>query len=679
MSRHLPSRSQKFRLLAVACLTVPIGTLAIAQPLTADARSNFHGPVAKASRAVPRSLSLAANRSTRTDRALVADAKALKRCLIRHPQQCGAQRRAVQRAGVRFAAAKRALASAARLTAGSPRTARASRNAALHAPELGISGRALKWTRIAGVYAYVVEGRIAGQAPLYAVVRGDSATPPPMPGATVYYRVRTALNGSSWSAAVSIAFPLPTKSPGSTPGATTPPVDPTPPSEPTKTPVTTPTKPTPPVKGVGTPGEKVDTQAAPVLSVSGKSLSWNQVGGVSTYVLMQRVSGQAEQFSVVGGSSFTPTPVPGKTVYYSVRTAVNGSLWAAEVSITFAEETKTTPPSNPPEESTGTGSTFTEPFVKGFSGIDIDGWGEPAVAQIGEEVRGANAGWLRAEVNWKEIQPTPTSPYNWARFDKYVHDAMAQHLQILPILTEAPSWTSPTNAAAYAAFTAAAVARYGPGTTANMQWFEFWNEPYFPQSWSGKAPEPEAYALDVRAAALAAKAVSPSVKLLVAADYSGQAQIGGLPETHWVSDMFNAVPELGSLINGVAVHPYGDDPSLPIAYPGGWEDAQNNWAFQRIDSVRAQFLAHGVNVPFWITEEGWSTYEMSEAQQAHNYGDLITQVAARPWIRALFSFDIRENEGHATNNQAEFGLLKYGTWQPKLAYEVLKSGFATLN
>jgi hypothetical protein len=660
-------------LLALACLTVLIGTVAIGQPLTADARSNFHGPVARASHAVPRSLRLAANRSTRTDRALVADAKALRQCLISHPQQCSAERRAVERAGLRFTAAKRQLASAARLTAGSSRTARTSRRVALRAPDLSISGRALRWTRIARVYAYVVEGRIAGEAPQYAVVRGNSATPPPMPGATVYYRVRTAISGSSWSSAVSIAFPLPGKSPAQS--ETTSPVETTPPTE---TPATPPVDTKPPVRSVNPPPptEKVNTQAAPVLSVSGQSLSWNQVGGVGTYVLMQRVSGHAEQFSAVSGTSFTPTPVPGKTVYYSVRTAVNGSAWAAEVSITFTEVKTTPPPSNPPEEG---GSTFTESFVKGFSGIDIDGWGVPAVAQIGDEVRGANAGWLRAEVNWKEIQPTAGGPYNWARFDKYVHDATAQGLKILPILTESPSWTSPTDATAYAEFTAAAVARYGPGTEANMQWWEFWNEPYYPQSWSGKAPEPEAYARDVRAAALAAKAVAPSVKLLVSADYSGQAQIGGLPETNWVPDMFKAVPELGSLIDGVAVHPYGDDPALPIAHTGGWEDAQNNWAFQRIDAVRAQFVARGVNVPFWITEEGWSTFEMSEAQQAHNYGDLITQIALRPWIRALFSFDIRENEGNATDNQAGFGLLKYGTWQPKLAYEVLKNGFATLN
>ena len=652
MSTHLSPRRQTLRWIVLACLTLLAGAVALAQPLAADAHA---ARTAKAARAIPRSLSLAATRSTRADRALVADAKALRRCLSWHPKRCGAERRTVQQAGSRLAWARRRLAKAARSTG---RSASASRTSTLRAPKLSVSRQTLTWTRIARVGSYVIEGRVPGQAAQFAVINGTSVTPPPVPGATAAYRARTAVRGSSWSAQASIAFPAPTGTVGN------PPAESTPPSETAGNP----------------PSQTVNTQAAPALSASGQSLTWNQVGGVSTYVLMQRVAGQGEQYSAVSGTSFTPTPVPGATVYYSVRTAVNGSAWASEVSIAFPQAKSTTPSTPPVTEGSASGSTFTESFVKGFSGVDINGWGEPAVAQIGEEVHNAGAGWLRAEVNWAEIMPSP-GVYRWARFDKYVHDALAQHLQVLPILTEAPSWTSPSDATAYASFVAAAVARYGPGTEANMQWFELWNEPYFPQSWSGHTPEPKAYARDVQAAALAAREVAPSVKLLLAADYQDSEQTGGTApwQTHWIDDMFAAVPALGSLINGVAVHPYGDDPALPLAQAGGWKDASGEWAFQRIDTIRAKFQAHGVNVPFWITEEGWSTWQMSEAAQAKSYSDLIAQVAARPWIRALFSFCLRELEEHPTNNQAGFGLLKFGTWQPKPAYYALKSGFAALS
>jgi len=419
--------------------------------------------------------------------------------------------------------------------------------------------------------------------------------------------------------------------------------------------------------------------------VSPRRIVWKRVAHVSAYVVRRSAHGQRARYSRVRGTSLTPTPLPGAVVRYEIRTAVAHSSWSPAATIAFSPAPPATTATSPltvqerlSAQLTET-STFAEPFVKGFSGVDIDGWGVPAIAELGEEVHAANAGWLRAEIDWAEVMPEP-GVYHWARFDSYVHDAQAQNLQILPLITEAPSWTTPDDATAYASFVAATVARYGPGTSANLRWFELWNEPYFSESWSGKTSEPEAYARDVRAASQAAREVAPSVKLLLAAEYADAPQTGGSAPwaTHWIDDMFAAVPDLGHWIDGVAVHPYGDDPTLPLAEKGGWKDANGEWAFQRIDTVRERFLAHGVNVPFWITEEGFSTWEMSEAAQAKDYSDLIAQVAARPWVRALFSFCLRELNGHPTNKEAGFGLLRFGSWQPKPAYEVLKSGFERL-
>jgi hypothetical protein len=166
-----------------------------------------------------------------------------------------------------------------------------------------------------------------------------------------------------------------------------------------------------------------------------------------------------------------------------------------------------------------------------------------------------------------------------------------------------------------------------------------------------------------------------TVKLLLEADYTETTPW----EESWVKDMFLAEPDLGSMVNGVAVHPYGDDPSVPLATKGGWSDATGHWAFRRIDTIREQFLEHGVNLPFWITEEGWSTWEIDETTQARDYEDLITQVAKRPWITALFSYCLREYTAKPTNNESQYGLLKFATWKPKQAYYALQQGFKTLD
>jgi hypothetical protein len=400
-----------------------------------------------------------------------------------------------------------------------------------------------------------------------------------------------------------------------------------------------------------------DTQTAPTLTMSGQTISWSPIAGVGTYILATTTSNFTVQYSVVDGTSVTVVPVAGRTSAVSIRTAVDGSAWSQ--SVTLLDE------------------AFNEPFVKGIN-ANIAGWGNQAW-QIGREMNNLGVNWEREALDFSEVEPEP-GVYNWRGFERVLAEARSAGITLLPVVGYAPAWTTPGNAAAYAEFVKAAVARFGPGTSANLQWWELWNEPYFSYAWSNKTPEPEAYARDVVAASQAARSVAPSVKLLISADYEDSPQAGGSGpwETTWIDDMFAAEPTLGQWINGVSTHPYGDDPSTPLAEAGGWNDAEGNLAFQRIDTIRAKFLAHGVNVPIWITEAGWSTWESSEAIQAHDYADLISQVKARPWIKALFPYCLREFSAEPTNNESGYGLLRYGSWQAKAAFTTLREGLATL-
>jgi hypothetical protein len=334
----------------------------------------------------------------------------------------------------------------------------------------------------------------------------------------------------------------------------------------------------------------------------------------------------------------------------------------------------TRPAGNGPSPAGAPSADFGEPFVKGID-TNLQGWGAEALPTIAAEMSTLGVNWAREDLSWSDAEPRP-GVFDWSSFDKVVYAAQARGITILPIVGYAPSWASAGDAGGFAAFVKAAVQRYGPGTRANLPWWELWNEPYYSYSWGGKTPEPEAYAHDVVAAAQAAKGVAPSVKLLVAADYMDDVQVGSTKwETSWIDDMFSVEPSLGSWIDGVSVHPYGGNPALPLAKPSGWEDSDKEWAFQRIDMVRAKFLAHGVNVPFWITEAGWSNALVSEAKQAQYYANLLPQVAARPWVRALFPYCLREFAASG-GKESEFGLLKYGSWEPKPAYYALQKGLS---
>jgi hypothetical protein len=77
-------------------------------------------------------------------------------------------------------------------------------------------------------------------------------------------------------------------------------------------------------------------QQAPKLTVSRTTLKWSRVADVRSYVLVAKVPGRSDRYSVVSGTSTTPVTQPGKTVAYGLRTAVVGSAWANEARIGYS-------------------------------------------------------------------------------------------------------------------------------------------------------------------------------------------------------------------------------------------------------------------------------------------------------------------------------------------------------
>jgi hypothetical protein len=93
--------------------------------------------------------------------------------------------------------------------------------------------------------------------------------------------------------------------------------------------------------------------SAPVVTLSGQTLSWAPVAGASAYVLKRRTPALRGNRLLVYGTSVSPTALPGETVEYLVRTASPGSEWSQAVTITYPA---TTPPSGEPGSGEGSGS-----------------------------------------------------------------------------------------------------------------------------------------------------------------------------------------------------------------------------------------------------------------------------------------------------------------------------------
>jgi Glycosyl hydrolases family 39 len=202
-----------------ACRVRPVLIAVLAAMMSASITTVLVTDVAQAASSQnARAVTAAAKRVTAARQALTAKKRILQRCQRVHStatHRCASQRRAVLAASRRLNAAQIALSELKRRP--SARTASISQTA----PTLRVSGQKLYWNQIASVTRYVFVRKVPGTPDEYSVVTGTSTTPPPAPGKTVHFSVRTDIYGSRWAPEVSITYPATTPAPAPAPAPTT--------------------------------------------------------------------------------------------------------------------------------------------------------------------------------------------------------------------------------------------------------------------------------------------------------------------------------------------------------------------------------------------------------------------------------------------------------------------------
>jgi hypothetical protein len=454
----------------------------------------------------------------------------------------------------------------------------------------------------------------------------------------------------------------------SSPPVSTPPVTSTPAPAPTPAP-TTPSK-----------------SNVPALSVSGKTIAWSSVEGVKSYVFVRKVPGHSDQYSTIGTTSTTPTPVPGATVRYSVRTNVTGSEWAPEIAVTYgtgetggsSQPSAPTEPVTPPviapetpttpETGTGSGSGSSSngnagngaaagPFSMGVvAGSSLE-YERPFLEKLGAHV-------ARMEVTIN----TPASQIA-STVEAYAR-AGIQPMLLAGFAGRIPSAAEVDNLANWAA-------EFGPGGTlwkgksfpagTAVTHIEFGNETSYTYQFSNNstseyASRAESYAVRAKEAAEAIDAVEPNVGLLA------QGDSGGLSGNPWVLDMFKAVPNLGQFVSGWTVHPYGSE----------WNT--------KLDQLVSATAAVGApsSIPIYVTEWGLDTDNghcleynygwnkcMSYEEAASTLSSSVSAMRSRYGSRlaAIFLYEAHDQKPTGTTTELEgyFGALQ-SNGAPKGAY-----------
>jgi hypothetical protein len=477
---------------------------------------------------------------------------------------------------------------------------------------LSVSGETLRWKRVGQETHYIVERRSPGSRSQYYVVTGRRFTPPPAPGQTVEYRVRSALAGSAWSTALDLRYGQPPVDAGDT--------------RQSFVSVESPTAQQPPLVAA-----TEDSQASPILSVNRETLSWSAVAGAQSYILRAHRASGAESYTVVTGTTVTPPAVPGAVVTYSVRTAATGSAWSTEVRISY--------PATPPTETPLPSEEHIGPAILGIAGGS--GWGP----QIAKKV--IAAGFTSERLEADNPYTTDKESYeNGFRNDQVIVGNTPDGERLASI--DIPTWVAHT------------LAQVKEAVSFNYTLLEVGNEMYL----KGGVHEPVKYAEMYVALAHAVGAAGIKGVTLMFNSFGDYETAGGelSPMSSgrgWLGDALKAEPELKQLISAFSNHPYG----IP-----GVKYVHGDWGMEGLEAQHQDAVSLGfAHTDFYATEYGESDTRPSSMQvQAERIKWAYDKMLAMSYVRGVWYYQLHDD------STGGWGLVS-GSWEPRPALSVLES------
>jgi len=293
--------------------------------------------------------------------------------------------------------------------------------------------------------------------------------------------------------------------------------------------------------------------------------------------------------------------------------------------------------------------------------------------------------WIREQIDWSYVQYDGPGTYDWAAFDQVVQAVNAHHLQIMPVIDFTPPWAravgcvveqcAPAIPSSYAAFAAAAVARYAP---LGVHTWEIWNEPNITEFWQPR-PDPQAFSSLLEAAVPAMQQVDPTARV-ISGGLSPAGSVGGnIDPRSYLTEMCS---EGGvAAVDGIGFHPYSYP--VPPSYDADW-NAWDQMSGTQVNLLGILAACGQSSKKIWATEYGaptngpgveatTSNYELgvadhvSDALQATMVSQAIQLTSNSPWIAALFLYTNQDTGTSTITNEDFFG-LRNDNGSPKPAW-----------
>ncbi|MGD8583947.1 MAG: cellulase family glycosylhydrolase [Chloroflexota bacterium] len=240
------------------------------------------------------------------------------------------------------------------------------------------------------------------------------------------------------------------------------------------------------------------------------------------------------------------------------------------------------------------------------------------VAQLGE----LGVGWVKTQISWKLFQPGPerVDEELFAELDDFIALAVENDLQVMLGVAKAPEWSRPTTEldgppsdyGLFQQFMTMLAGRYQGRVAA----YELWNEPNLQREWNG-APLSAAALVDlVRAGAAGVRGADPQAVLISAAPATTGVNDGliAIDDRQYLGQMLAA--GVANVVDAIGAHPYGwanpPDSSVHDAehVTSSHNDHPSFYFADTLDDYRRILEEAGYGeVPIWVTEFGWGSYD----------------------------------------------------------------------
>jgi hypothetical protein len=278
---------------------------------------------------------------------------------------------------------------------------------------------------------------------------------------------------------------------------------------------------------------------------------------------------------------------------------------------------------------------------------------------------------VRVDANWRLVQPTGPSDFNWAALDQEVKSIRSAGMSVDLIVDGCPSWAAipdarndmfaqPESSAQFAIWAAEVAARY---RNMGVKYFEIWNEPNINEFWRPR-PDPTAYTADLVAAYASIKAVDPAA--IVISGGLAPASDNGVNYTPvtFVTDMY--LDGAKGSFDYLGDHPYSY-PLLPDTYNPGSQWSEMD---ETNPSIRSIMIANGdSSKKIWITEFGEPTTGrpgVSPTAQSETLTEALVYASKKDWIAAFYIYSWRDSSATPTRSSS-FGLESFNG-NPKPAF-----------